>query len=423
MREVYLAPFEAAVEAGVWAVMSAYNQVNGCTMAASPLLEQPLKSEWGFDGPVVSDWGAVRTLLDTAGSAQDLAMPGPRGPWADGLLAAVEQGLVDRQLLDDKVRRLLRLAGRVGGLGRPELVWRPAVSPVTQRALLRRATAAGAVLLRNEGGLLPLDPAGLSSIAVIGAPARNVRIQGGGSAEVFPASVVSPLEGIQRAAGGGTQVTYAPGQAPSALPRPLDRSWARDPRSGEPGVLVRLLDAAGAELHAEHRLSGRIVEPSVRVDGAETVEIRALVRPDTGGRWTWAVGGWGPMSLCVDGREVLAGTFPLDSDDPTRVHVAPPTGRPRRRSRRTPRSRSSPGAAWRRGQVWQRSWRRLPRWVTAPRRSRPPWPRRGPRMSRWSSWAPPRRASRRATTVKGSACRTARTSSSWRSCGPTRARW
>ncbi|MFD9545370.1 glycoside hydrolase family 3 C-terminal domain-containing protein [Streptomyces sp. NPDC060022] len=324
LREVYLAPFEAAVEAGVWAVMSAYNQVNGCTMAASPLLEQPLKSEWGFDGPVVSDWGAVRTLLDTAGSAQDLAMPGPRGPWAAGLLAAVEQGLVEKELLDDKVRRLLRLAGRVGGLGRPELVWRPAVSPVTQRALLRRATAAGAVLLRNEGGLLPLDPAGLRSIAVIGAPARNVRIQGGGSAEVFPASVVSPLEGIQRAVGGGTQVTYAPGQAPSALPRPLDRSWARDPRSGEPGLLVRLLDAAGTELHAEHRLSGRIVEPSVRVEGARTVEIRALVRPDTGGKWAWAVGGWGPMSLSVDGREVLAGTFPLDSDDPTRVHVAPP---------------------------------------------------------------------------------------------------
>lgn len=324
LREVYLAPFEAAVEAGVWAVMSAYNQVNGCTMAASPLLDRPLKSEWGFDGPVISDWGAVRTLLDTAGSAQDLAMPGPRGPWAAGLLAAVEQGLVDRKSLDDKVRRLLRLAGRVGALGRPELVWRPAVSPVTRRALLRRAAAAGAVLLRNEGGLLPLDPAGLRSIAVIGAPAREVRIQGGGSAEVFPASVVSPLEGIQRAVGGGTRVTYAPGQAPSALPRPLDRSWSRDPRSGEPGVLVRLLDAAGAELHAEHRLSGRIVEPSVRVDGAATVEIRTLVKPDTGGRWTWAVGGWGPLSLSVDGREVLGGTFPLDSDDPTRVHVAPP---------------------------------------------------------------------------------------------------
>lgn len=324
LREVYLAPFEAAVEAGVWAVMSAYNRVNGHAMAASPLLEQPLKSEWGFDGLVVSDWGAVRSLLDTAGSGQDLAMPGPHGPWAVGLLAAAEQGLVDRQLLDDKVRRLLRLAGRVGALGRPDPVWRPAVSLVVQRSLLRRAVAAGTVLLRNEGALLPLDPAGLRSLAVIGSPARDVRIQGGGSAEVFPASVVSPLEGIEQALGSGTRVTYVPGQAPSRLPCPLDGSWARDPRSGEPGVLVRLLDGAGAELHAEHRLSSRIVEPSVTVDGAETVEIRTLIRPDTGGRWTWAVGGWGPLSLSVGGREVLSGTFPLDSDDPTRVHVAPP---------------------------------------------------------------------------------------------------
>ncbi|MEK8145976.1 hypothetical protein NKH18_46580 [Streptomyces sp. M10(2022)] len=96
-----------------------------------PLLERPLKTGWGFDGLVVSDWGAVRTLLDTARSAQDLAMPGPAGPWASGLLAAVEQGLVDRELLDDKVRRLLRLAGRVGALGGEQPSRRPAASPPT----------------------------------------------------------------------------------------------------------------------------------------------------------------------------------------------------------------------------------------------------------------------------------------------------
>ncbi|MFE4639795.1 glycoside hydrolase family 3 C-terminal domain-containing protein [Streptomyces sp. NPDC056730] len=328
LREVYLAPFEAAVEAGVRAVMSAYNQVNGVTMAAAPLLERPLKSEWGFAGPVVSDWGAVRSLLDTARAAQDLAMPGPDGPWADGLRAAVERGLVPGERIDDKVRRLLRLADRVGALG-PRPAKPPSVAPgAPSRALLRRAVAAGAVLLRNEGELLPLDPARLRSVAVIGAHAAAVRIQGGGSAEVFPASLVSPLDGIRAALDATAEVAYAPGLPPGALPRPLDPVRAdglstRDPASGEPGVLVRLLDADGAELHAEHRLSGRIVEPA-RVAGAAAVEIRALIRPRQGGDWTLAVGGWGPLSLSVAGRTLLSGAFPPDSDDPTRVHVAPP---------------------------------------------------------------------------------------------------
>ncbi|MEU2248403.1 glycoside hydrolase family 3 C-terminal domain-containing protein [Streptomyces sp. NPDC019224] len=336
LHEVYLAPFEEAVAAGVWAVMSAYNKVGGVTMSASPLLERPLKDDWGFDGLVVSDWGGVRTLLETARSGQDLAMPGPDGPWATGLLAALEQGLVPAEAVDDKVRRLLRLARRVGALGpdRPahragasgsgHPAHRSPVAPGARRALLRRAASAGAVLLRNEGGLLPLDPAALKSVAVIGPHATAVRIQGGGSAEVFPEHVVTPLAGIERVLDGVAAVTYRPGLPPPVRPQPLGRDRARDPRDGEPGVLVRLLDAQRAELHAEHRLSGRIVEPSVPAGDAVLVEIRALFRPAESGTWTWAVGGWGDISLAVDGHEVLNGTFPLDSDDPTRVHVAPP---------------------------------------------------------------------------------------------------
>ncbi|MFF7340972.1 beta-glucosidase [Streptomyces sp. NPDC008163] len=324
LHEVYLAPFEEAVAAGVWAVMSAYNKVDGVTMSASPLLERPLKDDWDFDGLVVSDWGGVRTLLDSARSGQDLAMPGPDGPWAAGLLAALEQGLVPAGAVDEKVRRLLRLARRVGALGADRPARRPATAPEAGRALLRRAVSAGAVLLRNEGALLPLDPAALRSVAVIGPHATAVRIQGGGSAEVFPEHVVTPLAGIERALDGVAAVTYRPGLPPSGRPEPLGLDRARDPRDGGPGVLVRLLDARGAELHAEHRLSGRIVEPSVPAGDAAAVEVRALFRPHESGTWTWAVGGWGDISLTVDGQEVLSGTFPLDSDDPTRVHVAPP---------------------------------------------------------------------------------------------------
>ncbi|GAA4575200.1 glycoside hydrolase family 3 C-terminal domain-containing protein [Planotetraspora kaengkrachanensis] len=368
LREVYLAPFEAAVEAGVWALMSAYNGVNGVTMSENALLAEPLKGEWGFDGVVVSDWGAVRSTVAAATAAQDLAMPGPNEHWGDALAAAVRSGEVPESAVDDKVRRLLRLAAHVGALGahaapveeKPAsshaapVEERPASShaaPVEEkpasphaetaagsvlarsphaetgeeasRTLLRRAVSASTVLLRNEGGLLPLDAGRLRRVAVLGPNAAAARIQGGGSAGVFPASAVSPLEGIRAALAGRAEVTHAAGAHPSDLPTPLDTANARDPRSGLPGVLVRLLDADGAELHAERRLTGRILE-SAPVRGTRTAEIRALVRPDAGGRWTVAVGGWGHVSLTVDGRLVLDADVALDTADPATVHLSPP---------------------------------------------------------------------------------------------------
>ena len=98
-------------------LLSAYNGVNGCTMTESPLLADPLKREWGFDGVVVSDWSATRSTEASARAALDLVMPGPHGPWAGELVAAVREGRVPEAAVDDKVRRLLRLAARVGALG------------------------------------------------------------------------------------------------------------------------------------------------------------------------------------------------------------------------------------------------------------------------------------------------------------------
>ncbi|GII42271.1 glycoside hydrolase family 3 C-terminal domain-containing protein [Planotetraspora phitsanulokensis] len=328
LREVYLAPFEAAVEAGVWVVMSAYNGVNGVTMSENALLAEPLKGEWGFDGVVVSDWGAVRSTVASAAAAQDLAMPGPNEHWGGGLAAAVRSGEVPESAVDDKVRRLLRLAARVGALSpHAESTHGDSTPEETageaSRALLRRAMSASTVLLRNEGGLLPLDARRLRRVAVLGPNAASARIQGGGSAGVYPASAVSPLEGIRTALAGRAEVTHAAGAHPSDLPTPLDTGNARDLRSGLPGVLVRLLDADGGELHAERRLTGRILE-SAPVRGARTVEIRALVRPDAGGRWSVAVGGWGHVSLAVDGQVVLDADVALDTADPATVHLSPP---------------------------------------------------------------------------------------------------
>ncbi|MEU9700517.1 glycoside hydrolase family 3 C-terminal domain-containing protein [Streptomyces sp. NPDC047981] len=393
LREVYLAPFEAAVAAGVWVVMAGYNGVNGTIMAASPLLADPLKTDWGFDGVVLSDWGAVRSVEAPARAALDLAMPGPHGPWAEGLLRAVEDGRVPEQAVDDKVRRLLRLAARVGSLDRPGPgsppgptdrttattlgpVADPAAGPSTDpatgptptpppsagptptptstptprpgpsagpagpaapaapagsadpiagpaaRALLRRAVAAGSVLLHNRD-LLPLDAERLSSLAVIGMHAAHPRPQGGGSARVFPDTVVTPLDGIRARLRGRAEVRHVPGPAAPAPPPPLGVDRCRDPATGHPGVLLRLLDADGRELAAERRLTGRVLEPEL-APGAHTVEISALLTAETPGEWTFAVGGFGRMSLTVDGRPLLDGHYPRDVDDPAVVHVNPP---------------------------------------------------------------------------------------------------
>ncbi len=322
LREVYLAPFEAAVRAGVWAVMSGYNSVNGTTMTAHDLLTAPLKKEWGFDGVVVSDWGAVRTTVETALAAQDLVMPGPSGVWGAALVKAVESGAVPQDAIDDKVRRLLRLADRVGALGDSGTVNRPAPSPAASRTLLREAVAAGAVLLANRG-VLPLEAAGLKNVAVIGAHAAYPRLQGGGSAEVFPQRALTPIEGIRARLRRHARVAYVQGPEPGDRPWPLDTDRCANPRTGDPGVLLRMLDPDDNELYGEHRWSGRLLEPTL-VPGAHTVEISAVLRPAVSGMWTFGIGGFGPMELTVDGRTLVAGDFLKRTDDPAVVHVHPP---------------------------------------------------------------------------------------------------
>ena len=117
LRELYLLAFEKAVtEARAWLVMSSYNSVNGTTATENDLLETPLNSEWGFDGVVISDWTAVRSLA-AAQASQDLVMPGPDGPWGDALVAAVRSGEIAEAVVDRKVARILVLARRVGAFG------------------------------------------------------------------------------------------------------------------------------------------------------------------------------------------------------------------------------------------------------------------------------------------------------------------
>jgi beta-glucosidase len=211
LREIYLPPFETAVkEAGVWAVMSAYNKVNGtyCSENHYTLIDI-LKGELGFEGIVISDWGGTYSTVDAANNGLDLEMPGP-ARWMSGkLLEAVQDGQVSEAAVDDKVRRLLRIILKAGVQEGPEPP-EQAIDRPEHRKLIREAAGEGIALLKNNG-VLPLDEAQVKSVAVIGPNAVEAKIMGGGSAQVKAHYAISPLEGIQARAGDDVEVMCALG--------------------------------------------------------------------------------------------------------------------------------------------------------------------------------------------------------------------
>ncbi len=322
LRELYLRPFEEILrDARPWLVMAAYNAVNGPTMTENPLLDEVLKGEWGFDGVVVSDWDAVRSTAAAGRAGTDLAMPGPDTPWSDGaLLAAVRAGEVPERAVDAKVRRLLRLAARVGALeGFPPAA--PPCEPLPEAeaaALIRSAAAAGAVLVRNDGAL-PLRPSGLRRVAVLGPNAADARVQGGGSARVSPPYTVSPLCGIAEAFGPDVEVVHATGAHVTTGLRPFTRDQVTDPVGGEPGVRVRLRDAAGRMWRDEHRESGWLLWMGVpEIGDIAEIEASCVFRAPADGTYRLGFGGVGSAVMTIDGRTVFDGVV----DPSLRNHFA-----------------------------------------------------------------------------------------------------
>jgi len=210
LREIYLPAFEASVkEAKVGAVMDAYNLVNGAYMTANNHLNNEiLKNEWGFDGILMSDWGATHDGVAAANGGLDLEMPSPSFMNRDTLLPALSDGKVPMSTLDGKVRRILNKAIEFGFLDRDQTDTNiPLYSQEGREAALEEARG-GMVLLKNEGDLLPLDLTQLKTIAVIGLDAYPAVISGGGSAETKPFNSVSYLEGIGNRAGTKVKVLY-----------------------------------------------------------------------------------------------------------------------------------------------------------------------------------------------------------------------
>ena len=257
LRELYLLPFEICVaDAQPWTIMAAYNNVNGVAATEQDELNNGvLKSEWGWDGVLMSDWGATKTAASAANGGLDLVMPGPRGPWGDQLVAAVRSGDAPEATIDDHLTRLLRLAGRVGALdGIPvqrtaELG--PVVEPdaVEMRLALRNLAAAGMILLKGQD-VLPLQDSLIttdSPLVVIGRHASQTALQGGGSASVRPPHEISIAEGLEEALG-ETRLRVLDGVSVRRDPAAAAPELIIDPQTGSSGMRITSFDGSGVEL-------------------------------------------------------------------------------------------------------------------------------------------------------------------------------
>ncbi|MCW5850669.1 MAG: glycoside hydrolase family 3 C-terminal domain-containing protein [Anaerolineae bacterium] len=209
LRELYLRPFEVAVKAGrAWAIMSAYNRLNGVYCSENRrLLIDILREEWGFDGLVMSDWGGTHSAGESVRAGLDLEMPGPARARAT-LLAEAEADAATAEAVRVAAGNVLRLLERTATFEQPRNVDDAAERDeeyVATRALIRRAGAEGTVLLKNEGGLLPLPAQ--ARVAVIGPNAGLGQVMGGGSAQMNAHRRVSPLEGLREALGAANVTT------------------------------------------------------------------------------------------------------------------------------------------------------------------------------------------------------------------------
>jgi beta-glucosidase len=213
MREIYLPAFEAAVTKGhVDAVMNSYNLINGVHATQNEFLNlKVLKGEWGFEGILMSDWDATYDAVGAANNGLDLEMPNPRFMNAKGLLDAVKDGSVKESTIDDKLMRLFRTALRYGFLDRPQFDPADSTYSVADRAVALDGAVESLTLLKNEGHLLPLDPAKIKTIAIIGPNAWPAVTGGGGSSEAQAFEPVSTLTGIANLLGPNVHVLYTRG--------------------------------------------------------------------------------------------------------------------------------------------------------------------------------------------------------------------
>lgn len=246
LNEIYFPGFRAAIEkGGLLSIMGAYNKLQGkqcCT--SSPLLNDVLRKDWGFDGVVISDWGGVHDTTEAAQSALDIEMDVTydfdNHYMARPLLEKVQNGEISQDLIDEKIRNILRLMLRLKMIG-PERENRSsgAYNTPEHHSAARAVAEESIILLKNEENILPMDPR-VKKVAVIGANAVTMHSFGGGSAEIKALYEITPLMGIKKLLGGNAKVSYAPGYHVPDNGGRSEISWQADSTRQQPGWVPNL---------------------------------------------------------------------------------------------------------------------------------------------------------------------------------------
>ncbi|MEO5598039.1 MAG: glycoside hydrolase family 3 C-terminal domain-containing protein [Novosphingobium sp.] len=320
LREVYLLPFEFAAEAGCAGMLAAYNKVNGqwCSEQAH-VITQIVKGEWQFPYLIMSDWFGTHSTQGCLNGGLDLEMPGPFRFLGPKAAMAVSDGLVPPERVADAALRVAATARKVTGAKTPPL------APEQAEAILEEAAAAGMVLLKNKGDLLPLLPASIKRLAVIGPNAAAPCYQGATFARIAVApEVSSPVEAIRSRFNADCEVVFEPGVDPQPRLPAMPVSPARDLGDGcADGMTVDYFaspDCSGTPLTSETRntnslvwFHGQHMQGHFNVPGS----IRASGRftPQLSGTHRLYLGATGSARILVDGRELLAAGGPLEAKD------------------------------------------------------------------------------------------------------------
>ncbi|MBN1607255.1 MAG: glycoside hydrolase family 3 C-terminal domain-containing protein [Polyangiaceae bacterium] len=314
LHEVYLPAFKAAVtEAGSGAVMTAYNLVNGTHCSEHRgLITDLLKGLWAFDGVVMSDWTSTYDAVRAANAGLDLEMPTALWMNADQLVPAIERGEVSGATLDDKVRRLLRLAVCFGWLDHEQLDPSIPLDDPRSAQMALEVARSGIVLLKNDADVLPLRPGAIKKLAVIGTHAHPAVWSGGGSAHTPPTHQVSVLEGLRDLLGDDAEIVHVRGPDPNpARVAFLTCRYECDSGSGLVAEYFNNAELAGAptEVRVEPRLNVRwgtgAPMPSLTAE-QYTVRWSGWIVPELGGRHGFRVRPHqGAVRISIDGQTVL----------------------------------------------------------------------------------------------------------------------
>ncbi|XOV89097.1 MAG: glycoside hydrolase family 3 C-terminal domain-containing protein [Pseudomonadota bacterium] len=310
LREVYLRPFELAVrDSRPWTIMASYNRIHGVWACShDELVNQVLKGEWGFDGLVISDWFAAKETVPNALGGLDLEMPGPAASFGDKLLAAVISGEVPVAVVDDKVRRLLRVLDWTGKFSDPADRPEQALDRPEHRAIARQAATEGMVLLKNNG-VLPLAPENLQTLAVIGPNAREFRIMGGGSSSLRPHHVSSPLDALTDQLG-QTRIEVVEGcTTHKYLPAPDPNRLSPERGSNTPGLRCEFY--ATPDTKTTPLMERVIARGTIMLGGMaggsrpKSAILRGFFTPEVSGKYEFGLFSTGAATLSLGGELLI----------------------------------------------------------------------------------------------------------------------